>query len=308
MFMIKYSVVICAYNATARLRRTLEHLVALDYQPEMVEIILVDNNSNDGTAEFAQNVWAAFETRFSLRIVMEKNQGLSHARKRGIREAQGEFIVFCDDDNWLDSQYLKIANAVLENNSAIGVIGGQGIPVTDAEQLPNWFYTYADGYATGVQAMNSGDISARGYVWGAGAIVRRYLLLAAVSDGKEWLMSDRTGSVLSSGGDSEMCKWYLLAGYKLWYEERMMFHHFIPKDRLTLEYLEKQHRGFEQAATIINLYDAYLRRSVLRKQWYNQLKSWLLSELRFFLNRNPDKKRVVNLARSITQSNVRKSY
>lgn len=299
--MIKFTVVVCAYNAVSRLYKTLESLSLLDYPVDLVEIVLVDNNSTDGTAAYAREVWSQLESAFTLRIVSEMAQGISHARKRGVYEADGQYIVFCDDDNWLDLQYLKIANTVLEENPTIGVLGGQGVPVTDAVQFPNWFYSYAGGYATGVQAIRSGDISSRGYVWGSGAIVRRDVLASIFSSGQCLMLSGRTGSNLGAGDDTEMCKCFLLAGYQLWYDEGLVFHHFIPKQRLTLEYLDKQRQGFVEANSVLDIYDLYLCRRTMRQRWRESVLDWLISEVKFYLHRSREKKSIVKTIKKIEQ-------
>jgi len=299
--MLGFSIIICAFNSTGRLRKTLEHISALDYPAELVEIILVDNNSTDGTSDAAGRIWKDLRNVFSLNIVYEDQQGLNYARRRGIYEAKYQFVVFCDDDNWLSPQYLKIANAILTQNKAIGVLGGQGIPVTDADQFPNWFYTYNGGYAVGVQGVKSGDISERGYVWGACAIARRDLLSNIFLAGNDLILSGRKAGALAAGDDCEMCKWFLLAGYKLWYEETMLFYHFIPKERLILEYLDKLMSGFKDSREVLAFYDEYMQRIVIRQSWYKKPLNWILFELKFFLDRRPNKIKVVRLAMNITK-------
>src|SRR6266702_4592754 len=98
--MVKFSIIICAFNARGRIRETLEHHCLLDYPTECMEIILVDNSSTDGASDFVNSLWKSLKSSVSLRIVSESNLGLNFARKRGIQEAKFDYIVFCDDDNW----------------------------------------------------------------------------------------------------------------------------------------------------------------------------------------------------------------
>ena len=95
---MKASVIVCCYNSAPRLRETLLHLA----QQEVTEgfnweVVLVDNNSTDGTAEVAQSLWAKYGNPVPLRIVKEHTPGLSYARKKGVEESKGELLVFCDD-------------------------------------------------------------------------------------------------------------------------------------------------------------------------------------------------------------------
>src|SRR4051812_9115603 len=72
---IDFSVVVCTYSRAELLRGCLQSLVALDYPPQRYEIVVVDNNSNDETAELV----AAFP---AVKYVLEREQGLSTARNR----------------------------------------------------------------------------------------------------------------------------------------------------------------------------------------------------------------------------------
>lgn len=103
---IALSVVICTHNRAASLSNTLASLNRSPQSPGgAVEIIVVDNNSTDHTAdvctEFAQVV------RMPFRRVLEHSQGLSFARNRGIQEARGVAVVFTDDDTIVDPEWLS---------------------------------------------------------------------------------------------------------------------------------------------------------------------------------------------------------
>lgn len=299
--MCEFSIIVCTYNSAARIKETLRHISLLSYPKELVEVIIVDNNSNDSTSDVANKFWSELGAPFSCRIIFEGKQGLNHARKRGVIESKFDTIVFCDDDNWLSTNYLVVSDEIMSNQKDVGVLGGQGIPETNTLQFPNWFYSYAGSFATGVQSMKSGDISSRGFVWGAGSVMPRKLILSFLSSGLEFILSGRSGNVLAAGDDSEMCKWFLIAGYKLWYEEKLLFHHFIPNGRLSIEYLEKMHEGFTLSRPILDLYDLYLTVKITRKSWNSKPLTWLLSELRFFVNRNPYKASVIKNAKHIEQ-------
>jgi cellulose synthase/poly-beta-1,6-N-acetylglucosamine synthase-like glycosyltransferase len=272
----------------------------LDYPLELAEVILVDNNSSDETARFSIDVWNNLNSKFRFRLVKEKQQGKNFALKRGVLGSNADFVVICDDDNWLDPKYLKTASDVLSANSCIGALGGQGIPVCDVIQMPNWFYTFANNYAVGIQAICSGDLTtARGYLWGAGLIIRRELLADVFLSGYDSILTCRKGDELTSGGDSELCKWVILAGYRLWYEENLIFHHFIPKSRLTLDYLVRLNKGLAESGSVLNFYDQYIHIRSMRRFWYKSLLRWLWSEFRYISNLSHEKKRVVELAKKV---------
>src|SRR5687768_7651244 len=102
------SIIICCHNGERRLAETIKH-IASQIVPSSIpwEFLLVDNNSTDNSISLAKEVWSQFSSSGELRIVKEPALGLSHARKKGFSEAQYEFMIMCDDDNWLAPDYVS---------------------------------------------------------------------------------------------------------------------------------------------------------------------------------------------------------
>lgn len=252
------SVVICCYNSEQLIKPTLEHLANQDTNKTFnYEVVLVDNNCKDHTVEVAKAVWNELDADINLNIVTESKPGLSYARETGVNHSNGDLIIFCDDDNWLKSDYLQIAFDFMSKHAEVGVLGGQSIGLLEGG-APNWWSKEATNYAVGEQAAKSGDITNRSYVWGAGMVFRKSLFLRLYNTGFESLLSDRKGELLSSGGDSELCKWFVLMGYKLWYLKSLKFMHYITTDRLTDNYLVRLLDGHKQAQPILNLYNRFI--------------------------------------------------
>lgn len=92
------SVVDCAYNRCASLADTLEAIAAMQVPSGFAwELIVVDNNSRDDTRATVE-AFAARQPALSVRYLFQPQQGLSHARNLGSSAAQGETLVFTDDD------------------------------------------------------------------------------------------------------------------------------------------------------------------------------------------------------------------
>src|SRR6478736_4840376 len=90
------SVVVCCYNSVQRLSQTLEHLSRQEVPAHIPwEVIIVDNNSTDGTADFAANCWKKLHCNISFRVVQELQPGLSAARRKGFLSAFYDLIIFC---------------------------------------------------------------------------------------------------------------------------------------------------------------------------------------------------------------------
>ncbi|WP_460957940.1 glycosyltransferase [Spirosoma litoris] len=254
------SVVICCYNSAQRLTKTIEHIVKQEITSAIKwELIIVDNNSTDNTSERANLIWAEYNiTNINFKIVFEEKQGLNNARLKGIAEATYEYILLCDDDNWLCPTYIETAYAIMANNPNIGVLGGFSEPISEFD-LPLWFTTFQYAYAVGAQNLYSGDVSSRGYLWGAGMIFKKSVFTKLLTSGFRFQVSDRSGSSLECGGDSELCRWFLIAGYQLWYDERLKFKHFIPANRLEKKYVDKIFEGIEVSTKKLIYYDAFIR-------------------------------------------------
>ncbi len=91
---MKISVIIPTYNRKHTLHRAIESVLNQTFKP--LEIIVVDDGSNDGTGEWVE------ETYPSIKYIFIKNSGVSAARNTGVRSANGQWIAFLDsDDEWM---------------------------------------------------------------------------------------------------------------------------------------------------------------------------------------------------------------
>jgi len=98
--MINVSVIIPMYNARQYIAQTIESLLAQTYPQKKYEIIIVDNDSNDGSFEIA--------SQYPVRLLTEKKIGAYAARNTGIAAANGRIIAFTDSDciprpDWIES-------------------------------------------------------------------------------------------------------------------------------------------------------------------------------------------------------------
>lgn len=254
------SVIICCFNSANRLPETLQHLALQQVSVDIPwEVIVVNNNSTDNTTEIAIQEWNKYPLHTPIRVVDQPIIGLSHARKKGIETAKYDLCLFCDDDNWLCENYVKITYEIFSNNPLIGALGGRGTPVCEISP-PTWFKNFEGGYAVGKQSMMSGSLTnSRGYVYGAGAAFRKTALTKLFQKGFRSLLTGRKGKSSSSGEDKELCYGLILIGYEIWYDERLKFNHFIPKERLTPQYIKSINSGFARASLIHVLYEYIIK-------------------------------------------------
>ena len=251
------SVIICCYNSRTRLEPTLNHLALQKILNFGAELVLVDNHSTDDTQQFAQIQWRKLGNPFPAKFIFEETPGLSAARKKGAEVASHEYIIFCDDDNWLDANYLSLAYRFMKENKEVGAMGGFSTAVSEIE-FPEWFEQYKGAYAVTDQLIETGELSDQFLLTGAGMVIRRNLFLKMFENVPS-LLQDRKGKELSSGGDSEICLRLKLMGYKLYFNNNLKFKHFISKEKLMESYREKLFQGFKSGREIIDYYKLMLQ-------------------------------------------------
>lgn len=99
---IKISVIVPVFNAEKYLKMCLNSLVSQTLKN--IEIICIDDGSTDNSLAILDK----FKSKDNrIKIIKQKNYGVSMARNNGISEAQGEYIGFVDADDWVDKDFLK---------------------------------------------------------------------------------------------------------------------------------------------------------------------------------------------------------
>lgn len=93
---MKLSIIIPAYNVEKFLPKCLDSI--LRQECEDFEVIVVNDGSTDGTLSLLEEYARTYS---NLKVVSQENQGMSTARNRGLEEAQGEYVMFVDSDDWL---------------------------------------------------------------------------------------------------------------------------------------------------------------------------------------------------------------
>ena len=254
------SVIVCCYNSANRLVETIKHLAGQNVPHDIPwELVMVDNASTDNTAEIALSQWEKYNSATPFRITRQPILGKIHALNKGLKTARYEFLLICDDDNWLHRDYVKTAYEVMEKHPEVGVAGGRGQAVFEID-APAWFTEYETHFGVGPQADNSGYVSPiRNWVYGAGSVIRRSCWEALTAAGFHWMAMGPVGSRLSGGGeDLELCYAMKLAGYEIWYEERLRFYHFIAKERLDWKYFLRLTRTTAGLVVSLKAYELLL--------------------------------------------------
>lgn len=100
--MAKISIIITAFNAEETISRAIESAIGQDY--ENLEIIIINDGSEDKTEE---KVLEFTKNNENIKYYKKDNTGVADTRNFGIEKATGEYILFLDDDDYLDKDLLK---------------------------------------------------------------------------------------------------------------------------------------------------------------------------------------------------------
>jgi len=200
---------------------------------------LIDNASRESLSSSFDLGW-----HVRGRHVLEAELGLTRARLRGISEACADLLIFVDDDNILDCDYLEQALRVFQEWPQLGTWGGQCIPEFEtppAEWTRRWWNWIAIREFSSDQWSNlvtdSGAMPC-----GAGMCVRRRVAVAyqqKLARDQARTMLDRTGERLLAGGDTDICYSSCELGLGNGIFAAMKLTHLIPPIRLERSYLLK---------------------------------------------------------------------
>jgi len=254
---MKYSIIVCAYNASKRIGNTLRHLAALDYPADKVEVIVIDNASTDGTGEHAFQVWQSIESKIVFTLLKESKPGKSFALWKGFKAAKGDYCIVCDDDNWLNPDYLRTADGTFEAIGSNVVLGGAAMPHPELpwEKLPAFVFSHAGYLALGCLSLELEDVTAsKGWLMGAGCIFPKESIDDLLGVGFQQTLTCRNGDKLSTGGDVEMCYALTLMGWWLYSQPALKFRHFIPESRMKVEYIKELMKANEKAYPSLHPY------------------------------------------------------
>lgn len=115
---MKLSIVIPIYNKEAYVEACLKSLLEQDFQD--FELIAVDDGSTDGSGDLCDRM-AAKDQR--IRVIHQKNGGVTAARRRGVEEARGRYIMFVDADDMLLPHAMRVLHTAIEETQADEVVG-----------------------------------------------------------------------------------------------------------------------------------------------------------------------------------------
>jgi len=231
------TVVICTYNRRRYLKKAIDSIINQAFDPELYELIIVDNNSSDGTKELVLNDYS--HSRVRVKYMNEPSQGLSYCRNTGLRHARFDYIAYIDDDgiaypDWLEN----MSEGIKEQNEKFAGITGAIFPIWEIPR-PGWLlHRLAIHYS--IYHPDKRIVIRRGVrvnVFGGNMVWKRSLL---IEFGGFNTNLGRVKNNLVSGEESFTAERIVNKGYEFIYDPKMRIKHHIHKSRINIMWLIKR--------------------------------------------------------------------
>ena len=247
------SVILCTHNPRMEyLERVLRSLGCQTLPYDRWELVIVDNASSAPLKDTLQLQWHPASS-----VVVEASAGLIHARLHGIRNSLGELIVFVDDDNVLEPDYLSEALRIGESHSFLGAWGAGTVRGEFETPLPVALQPYVSclviRQVTRDTWSNACD-SAEQAPAGAGLCVRRDVAEKyarnVVTDIRRQRLG-RNGDLLGACEDVDLAFTACDLGMGTGTFPSLQLTHLIPSRRLTCDYFIRLEEGFRYSEVIM---------------------------------------------------------
>ncbi len=230
------SVIICTYNRDKYIYNVLKSIAENDLPYENYEIILVNNNCTDNTAAECQRFVTDYQ-QVNYREFVETNQGLSHARNRGIKESLGDVLVYVDDDALINKEYLSTYFQFFEKNKNAFAAGGPIIPKYETEE-PKWMSHYVKCLLTGYKYKGDKVVEFTGgdYPGGGNAAYRKEVFETV---GLYNVDLGRKGNSLVGAEEKDIFDKMKQQDMKFYYLPTAILYHIIPEQKLSKDYFQR---------------------------------------------------------------------
>jgi len=230
------SVIICTYNRDKYIYNVLKSLAENTLPKNLYEIVLVNNNCTDQTVSECDRFVRDYPD-VNFRSFVETNQGLSHARNRGIKESLGEILVYVDDDALVNKEYLQTYSEFFSHHPEIDAAGGPIIPQYETAE-PSWMSHFTKALITGYKYLGDKEreFPQNDYPGGGNAAYK-----ASVFEKVGLFNVDlgRKGDSLVGAEEKDIFDKMVSLGMRFYYLPNAILYHLIPEKKLSKDYFDR---------------------------------------------------------------------
>ncbi len=234
----KLSIVLCTHKIVPTLSDCFASLCEQSAKPEDYEIVFVNNDfKNKELKEFVQNMRKKYEN-IHIKYLTEPIKGLSYARNSGMWAAEGEYILYVDDDAIAEKSVVEETIRAFESDSEFGVVGGQVLlnapdsakDIVNDETIGLWSNLFIKGKEIR-EAKDYGE-----FPYGANFAVRAECLKQI---GGFRCSYGRVGNNFAGGEETLVCFMMETINKKVGLNPASRVEHRVDEGRFTLEHIEK---------------------------------------------------------------------
>jgi glycosyltransferase involved in cell wall biosynthesis len=231
---IKISVIICSYNRERYISEALFSLIHQSFEKSFYEVIVVDNNSSDNTAEVCKSIIASHPDD-SIFYLSEMNQGSSFARNTGATNARGELLCFMDDDAVAEKYFLNNIWTFYTANPSVQGFGGRIIPKYIPAE-PKWMSYYVSSLVGNFNYSDEvTEFKFNRYPLESNMIVTKKAFDEVGGFNPE--LPGVMGNLRIGGEGKDFFYRMKLKGYRIFYVPNIIVYHVVETRKLTKEYL-----------------------------------------------------------------------
>jgi GT2 family glycosyltransferase len=209
------------------------------------ELLVVDNNSTDETPE----VIGEFITELPVRYLFEEQQGLSHARNRGVTEARGEILLFTDDDVVVHPSWLEEMVTGFATHDCLA--SGGRVEAVWTQEKPDWYdntgpYRLIGAVVEFDLGPDAGDATSPPI--GANMAFRREVFTRHGLFRPDLGVSDKSRML---GEDTELSRRIMKDGGRVLYLPSAIIYHPVEPERVRKSYFERWY--FNYGRTLVRV-------------------------------------------------------
>ncbi len=236
--MIEISAIISTYNRAQFLDGLFSSVLEQSIDKNRYEIVIVNNNCTDNTEEICHK-FIHSHPEIKINYCIEKQQGLSYGRNRGIEESVGSIVTFLDDDAIIAPDFFETTLSFFSQHPEVNAIGGK-ILLKYMDKKPNWYNPFL---ASLLGYFNKGDkeqIFSNDYFRGSNMSFRREIFHTL---GGFNTSLGRVGKNLMGNEEKELFYRFKSKGEEMWYVPSTVVYHLVPIERTYSSFVKKQAIG-----------------------------------------------------------------